>query len=102
VACHELACREGHVKKGFLLVLLPIVGYIAGGVVLHALIFREGPIPAEMYPRPVAVLENLTGRVRAARGELAAFACRTLPLLCTQMLTRHWLPHTLALRGARR
>lgn len=45
-------------KKGFSLVLLLIVGYIAGGAVLHYVIFREGPIPKEMYPRPGAVFES--------------------------------------------
>jgi mannose-6-phosphate isomerase-like protein (cupin superfamily) len=49
---------EVHVKKGLLLIPLLIVGYLAGGAVLHSLIFREGPIPEEMYPRPGAVFES--------------------------------------------
>jgi len=50
--------EEVHVERGFSLVLILILGYIAGGVALHYLIFRNGPIPEEMYLRPGAVFES--------------------------------------------
>lgn len=45
-------------KKGFSLVLILILGYVAGGAVLHYVVFREGPVPEEMYPRPGTVFES--------------------------------------------
>ncbi len=39
-------------------VLIVILGYFADAAILHNVIFREGPVPDEMYPRPGTIFES--------------------------------------------